>query len=74
MDYCNVTNISFFFMRERSPETYYLHASIPNQIEVNFKNLNRTIRKGLNKSKSFNEELPTTDDLRLYTVYLDRDI
>jgi hypothetical protein len=37
VDYCSVTNISFFFMKKRSPEAYYIHASIPDKTEVTYK-------------------------------------
>lgn len=37
VDYCNVTNISFFFMKKRSPEAFYIHATIPDRTEVTYK-------------------------------------
>ena len=49
VDYCTVTNISFVFVRKRSPHAYYLHASLPDHTDVTYREINDAIRRGLSK-------------------------
>ena len=37
VDYCNVTNISFFFIKKKSSQAYYIHAAIQDRVEVTYK-------------------------------------
>ena len=73
-DYCTVANISLLFVKRRSPHAYYLHASIPDRTEVTYKEINEAIRRGLKKNRSITSELPSADSLRLYSIYLKKDI
>ena len=52
VDYCSVTNISFLFIKKRTPHAYYLHASLPDRTEATYKEINESIRKGLMKNRS----------------------
>ena len=74
VDYCNVTNISFFFMKKRSAQAHYIHASIPDRTEVTFKEINEAIRRGLNKNRSVANEVAFQDMQRMYTVYVCKDL
>jgi hypothetical protein len=70
IDYCCVTNISFFFMKKRSPEAYYLHATLPDQTDVTYKKINKVIQTGLNKNRSiFGDNID--DNQLMYIVYVD---
>jgi hypothetical protein len=72
VDYCSVTNISFFFMKKRSPEAYYIHASIPDKTEVTYKEINHAVRRGLNKTRSIASELNQDGNLKMYILYVNR--
>jgi hypothetical protein len=74
VDYCSVTNISFLFVKRRTPHAFYLHASMPDRTEVTYKKINEAIRRGLKKTRSISNELPSLDSLKLYSVYLSREI
>jgi hypothetical protein len=52
VDYCSVTNISFLFVKRRSPHAFYLHAALPDRTEVTYKEINEAIRRGLQKNRS----------------------
>jgi hypothetical protein len=57
-------------MKKRSPEAYYLHATLPDQTDVTYKKINKVIQTGLNKNRSIFGD--TTDDNQLmYIVYVD---
>ena len=52
VDYCTITNISFVFVKRRAPHAYYLHAALPDRTDVTYKEINDSIRRGLQKNRS----------------------
>jgi hypothetical protein len=73
-DYCTVANISLYFVKRRSPHAYYLHASIPDRTEVGYREINESIRKGLQKNRSISNELSSLDSLKMYVIYLSKEM
>lgn len=41
---------------------------------MTYKEINEAIRRGLQKNRSIASELPSADSLRLYSIYLKKDI
>lgn len=74
VDYCNVTNISFFFIKKRSPEAFYIHASMPDRTEVSYKEINEAIRRGISKTRSITQEMPASDNLKMYVIYMCKEL
>lgn len=74
VDYCTVTNISFVFIKRRSPHAYYLHAALPDRTDVTYREINEAIRRGLQKNRSVANEISSIDSLKLYSLYLSKDI
>lgn len=62
-------------MRKRSPEAFYIHSCLSERTDVNFKELNNAVRKGLEKNRSlFENDLNHKDRLQLFIVYVNKDI
>jgi hypothetical protein len=74
VDYCTVTNISFVFIKRRMPHAYYLHAALPDHTDVTYREINEAIRRGLQKNRSLSSEISSLDSLRLYSLYLSKDL
>ena len=72
VDYCTVTNISFVFIKRRAPHSYYLHAALPDRTDVTYKEINDSIRRGLQKNRSVGNEISSIDSLKLYSIYLSK--
>lgn len=74
VDYCNVTNISFFFLKKKSSQAFYIHAAIQDRVEVTYKEINEAIRRGLNKNRGIAKEMSFHDHQRMYSVYISKDL
>ena len=61
-------------MRKRSPEAYYIHASIPDRTEVTYKEINEAIRRGLNKNRQIEAAHTFHDHLKMYNIYICKDL
>ncbi len=61
-------------MKKRSPEAFYIHACLPERTDVNFKELNNAVRRGLQKTRSISNDLNQRDRLKMYVTYVNRDM